>query len=447
MKSGSHKTVDQGGAGTVSALDIIQCILDRGEGAMKFRYQDPKILTRTDVSRPFYYILATVPVVTHEGLKRKRQSFQLGFCDEITMKQARARRDQILAPVNAGRCLIQSQVPFRQLARKFEEIRIPQLGAATQAKYRTHLQNHVLPAFGDLLLCEITKPVIEAWINKKAESAAVIVTRGSAEVAEEWDGLGWWARKDLKNLLSAIFTKATEWKLWDGANPCHGVDVGKKKVKRSKRVPKASDLLAFLGAIRDTAIIDAEGACLIVVTAAAGGLRVSEVLGLEPGDIDIEKETLQVERRQHRGDVDEPKSEASQRVREIGALARELLRYAAGKAIDQFIFARKDGGLIDDRDLQQHVFRPAAEAAGIYFEGFGMHTFRRLNVSWRQEAGATPIEAQKAAGHASLNMTFLYTQTDAERERQHVSRILERLKIADRAADTLAELPAKGGVQ
>jgi integrase len=76
-----------------------------------------------------------------------------------------------------------------------------------------------------------------------------------------------------------------------------------------------------------------------------------------------------------------------------------------------------------------------------------MHTFRRLNVSWRQEAGATPIEAQKAAGHASLNMTFLYTQTDAERERQHVSRILERLKIADRAADTLAELPAKGGVQ
>ena len=186
---------------------------------------------------------------------------------------------------------------------------------------------------------------------------------------------------------------------------------------------------------------------MIIVTAAAGGLRVSEVLGLQPGDIDIEKETLQVERRQHRGDVDEPKSEASQRVREIGALARELLRYAAGKAIDQFIFARKDGGLIDDRDLQQHVFRPAAEAAGIYFEGFGMHTFRRLNVSWRQEAGATPIEAQKAAGHASLNMTFLYTQTDAERERQHVSRILERLKIADRAADTLAELPAKGGVQ
>ncbi|MGI8746244.1 MAG: hypothetical protein ACR2NN_27420 [Bryobacteraceae bacterium] len=63
--------------------------------------------------------------------------------------------------------------------------------------------------------------------------------------------------------------------------------------------------------------------------------------------------------------------------------------------------------MIDDRDLQQHVFRPSAEAAGIYREGFVMHMFRRLNVMWRQEAGATPLEARRAAGHASLDMTFL----------------------------------------
>ena len=94
----------------------------------KQRYQDPKILTRGDVSRPFYYMLAAVPVVTAEGLKRKRQSFQLGFCDEITVRQAKARKQQILAPINAGRCLIQSQIPFREVARKFEDARIPQLG-------------------------------------------------------------------------------------------------------------------------------------------------------------------------------------------------------------------------------------------------------------------------------------------------------------------------------
>ena len=94
--------------------------------------------------------------------------------------------------------------------------------------------------------------------------------------------------------------------------------------------------------------------------------------------------------------------------------------------------------------MQQHVFRPAAEAAGIYFAGFGMHTFRRLNVTWRQEVGATPMEAQKAAGHASLDMTFLYTQTDEAREREHVGRILERVKPA---VAELATLKAEGGVQ
>jgi integrase len=445
MKPDTPKVTAPNHAGRVCALDIIQGILDRGEDAMKQRYQDPKILTRTDVARPFYYILVSVPVVTPEGLRRKRQSFQLGFCDEITMREAKSRKQQILAPINAGNSIIQSQIRFRDLARKFEEARIPQLGAATQAKYRAHLQNHVLPAFRDMLLCEITKPTIEVWLNKKAEPQNITVQRNGVEAIVEREGLGWWARQDLRNLLSAIFTQATEWKLWDGANPCEGVNVGKKKVKRTKRIPGPEDLTKFLESIPDTAIIGADGAGLIVVVAVVAGLRVSEVLGLQVGDVDARGETLHVERRQHRGDVDDPKSEASRRVRQVGALASQLLRYATGRGPDDFIFLRKDGRMLDDRDLQQHVFRPAAEAVGIYHPGFGMHTFRRLNVTWRQEVGATPLEAQKAAGHASLDMTYLYTQTDEAREREHVGRILDRLKNTKDA--TLAAMPTGGPVQ
>jgi integrase len=416
----------------------------------KQRYQDPKILTRTDVSRSYYYILASVPVVTAAGLRRKRQSFQLGFCDEITIREAKARKQQILAPINAGRFLIQSQIPFKDVAAKFEDVRIPQLGAATQSKYRSHLHNHLIPAFGDMLLCEITKPTIEAWLNEKAQPQTVVTEPSGAKLTEACEGLSWWARMDLKNLLSTIFTKASEWGLWDGRNPCEGVTVGKKKLKRSKRIPGPEDLKKFLEAIPDTAIIDVTGARLIVITAVVAGLRVSEVLGLQPGDIDARGKTLRVERRQHRGDIDDPKSESSRRTRQIGSLTQELLRYAEGKAPDEFIFQRKGGRLLDDRDLQQHVFRPAARAAGVYHEGFGMHTFRRLNVTWRQEVGATPIEAQKAAGHASLDMTYLYTQTDEAREREHVDRILQRL--SNDASDTpsaskLQDMPTEGCVQ
>ena len=251
-------------------------------------------------------------------------------------------------------------------------------------------------------------------------------------------------------MLSAIFTKAVEWNLWDGRNPCEGVNVGKKKVKRVKRIPRPEDLTRFLESITDTAIIDADGARLVIISAVVAGLRVSEVLGLQPRNIDQRTETLRVERRQHRGDVDDPKSESSRRIRQVGAFAHELLRYAASRGPEVFIFQRKDSRLIDDRDLQQHVFRPAAIAAGIHHEGFGMHTFRRLNVTWRQEVGATPIEAQKAAGHASLDMTFLYTQTDEAREREHVALVLGRLKPAAESSsgsEQLANMQTEGGVQ
>ncbi len=44
------------------------------------RYQDPKIQTRADVKRPFYFIRPYVPKVTSEGIRRKKQSLPIGFC-------------------------------------------------------------------------------------------------------------------------------------------------------------------------------------------------------------------------------------------------------------------------------------------------------------------------------------------------------------------------------
>jgi hypothetical protein len=96
--------------------------------------------------------------------------------------------------------------------RDSKDIRIPQLGAATQAKYETLLRKHILPAFGESMLCEITRPAIESWLNQKAS-----------------DGLSWNTRTDLRNLLSGIFNQAIQWKLWDERNPCQGVAVGGRK--------------------------------------------------------------------------------------------------------------------------------------------------------------------------------------------------------------------------
>jgi hypothetical protein len=82
----------------------------------------------------------------------------------------------------------------------------------------------------------------------------------------------------------------------------------------------------------------------------------------------------------------------------------------------------------DNRDLLRFEFRPILKRLGLYYPGFGWHVFRRQNVTWRQQlGGATPLEAQKAARHASLNMTYLYTLSDPDRETAQQQRMFDEL--------------------
>lgn len=165
----------------------------------------------------------------------------------------------------------------------------------------------------------------------------------------------------------------------------------------------------------------------MVLLAVAAGLRVSEILGLRWDDIDWQRGLVTVSRRWRRGNMGPTKTPASRRTRQIGPLVPELQLWRTRSAFKEFLFGDPKKYLPDDRDLQQHVFRPTAEALGLYFAGFGMHSFRRLSISWRQEVGATPIEAMRAAGHTNLAMTMLYTVQDAERERAQTQKMLERI--------------------
>lgn len=392
-------------------LDIIRHILDNSSEDMpNQRFQDPVIQRRTDVPRPYYFIRPYVPLFTADGLQRRQQRMMLGYCDEMNMRQAKARKEQVMATVNAGKFVIQSQVAFAELVERYLELHVPTLGKPTQADYRNKIKNHIKPAFKDALLCDITRDVVQRWINSKTK-------------------LAWWSRKGLLTILSSIFTQAEHLGLWDGRNPCEGVSAGRKLEKHVKRIPRADDLNSFLAALPDTNVCSAAAARCMVLTAVATGLRISEILGLQRCDVDAQ--SLSVQRAWRRGSVVPVKSTASRRTRQVGALGEYLKTFANGKRPEAFLFARSNGLPPDDRDLQQHVFRPAATAAGIYHPGFGMHEFRRLNITWRQEAGATVYEAQKAAGHSQPSTTWVYTITDdAERERGHVDTILSRLGIS-----------------
>jgi integrase len=374
------------------------------------RFQDPRL----ERHGKHWRVRVWVPIVTKDGeVTRQRQSVFLGKIANTTEKAAKQKRVEMLAQLNGNPLVVQSQLRFSTLIEKFETVRLPQLASTTRAKYESHIKNHVRPGFGAMQLIDIGRSTIEAWLETKRQS-----------------GLSQATRTDLRNLVGSMFHAAAEWRLWNGNNPASKANVGRGGPVREPRKLADRDLQRFLGELQDTAVATAETARLITLTAIAAGLRISEVLGLQPGDIDPDSKTLTIRRRLHRGDVDQTKTKASRRVRYIGRLADELIAKGmrprkSGDA--EFLFLRPDGDMLDDRDLQQHVWRPAAERAGSYFPGFGIHHFRRLSITWRQEEGATPVEAMRQAGHTRMATTMMYTLTDEAREKAVVDRIMDRI--------------------
>src|SRR5690606_13733000 len=134
-----------------------------------------------------------------------------------------------------------------------------------------------------------------------------------------------------------------------------------------------------------------------------------------------------VEERMYRGETDVPKSERSRRVLPLGDLDAALRKHRPLRcSLDAYVF-QKDGDPLDDRDLLRQEIRPAAERVGVYFTGFGWHSFRRQNLTLIQEEGATAIEAQAQAGHSRPVMTSEYTVVGLDRREMAVRRVQRRL--------------------
>ena len=72
---------------------------------------------------------------------------------------------------------------------------------------------------------------------------------------------------------------------------------------------------------------------------------------------------------------------------------------------------------------------PAVDA-GCDFPGFGLHSFRRANITMRQEEGGSAIEASKIAGHATVSQTGDYTIVQLKRQEELTRAIQSRVAKA-----------------
>jgi len=252
-------------------------------------YQNPP-LKKSKGKRPFWYIRYRRKVLIGKGqIERAQKQQSLGYCDEVGVREAQRQREEILRQINREVYTIQSHIPFREFSTIWKEKHVPTLGAGTKKKYLSHLNNHILPTFGGFKLCDVGTEEIQVFLN-----------------AKETDGLAWWTRSDLRNILSSIFTKADDWGYWKERNPVERADLGRKRPKREKRLLTDEQFLKLLERIPPFV-------GLICRTADSTGLRISEILGLKWKNVDLLTGWLQIRERYYRGDQDVTKSEKSAR--------------------------------------------------------------------------------------------------------------------------------------
>ena len=154
-------------------------------------------------------------------------------------------------------------------------------------------------------------------------------------------------------------------------------------------------------ALRDTAIME-----LLYAT----GIRVSELCGLDLGDLDEERRTVRV---LGKGNRERTVPAGIPAVRAMGAWTRSgravLVTPASGRAL--FVGAR--GRRLDPRTARRVVHARLAAVPGT--PDSGPHGLRHAAATHLLEGGADLRSVQEILGHASLTSTQIYTHVSIER--------------------------------
>ncbi len=372
------------------------------------RFQNPKIQQSKNGS---FYIRPWVDLIGAEGLQRQKKTIVLGP-GEMGKRAAVAKKNEVMKTINQAAYMVQCQIPFGQFLDEYlvrHVRRVGNLAASTRAKYETHIRNHIRPAFADLLFYELTTVRIGDWFQAKAKA-----------------GLSWATRCDLRNILSSVFTQAIAWGFWKDRNPVQDVSAGRKRAAREKRKlteEQTRKLLAYLPA-------DVRMMCC---TGLFCTLRVSEMLGLQEKHFDFDTKLIHVVQRYWRGDLDVTKGEKSTRNVPMGSLSDDFARLMTGDP-ERYVFqirtrpqwGKREALCRDDRAIHQHFLRPAAEALGFYFAGFGFHSLRREAITAiSREIGIG--QAMNLAGHTKVDMTMLYELADREEQEKGIRAFQQRI--------------------
>ena len=394
---------------------------------VKARVQHPQVKPRNDREGWPWVFRYWHDEIQSDGSVRTLRKYQAVGPSKgdvaLTKKQAEIERDKFLAKLNAPTVEVAAEkvattgvALFGEVAKMYEDGylgRENQIAKPTRVKEKFYLTEYIVPMWGTLRLNQIQPKAVEDWLHTTFDS--------------------WWTMHGVRAIMSRIFYYAEGHGLWEEGkrSPASKAKLGKKHHKYERRILSFDETARVLAHLEEPNL-------LVIETCIATGARISEVLGLKWKHINLEAATIKIEQRVWHQDVGRPKSEDSRRILGIGDLVGRFREKATkdGAKPDAWVFPqhRAPAKPIWDSGVRDALHK-AAQAEDCDFPGLGPHSFRRANITWRQQVGGSAIEASKIAGHSDLAMTGEYTIVAPERQNELTRRIQQRIAAAGAKPD------------
>jgi integrase len=356
------------------------------------------------------------------GAKRRR-----GTGEGLNQTQAEAKLRELMVrerPPATG-----SRVSFASTAElMLRDLETLGRKPTTLDNYRSILRSHLLPKFGEVIVSQVKKGDIEAFMAALTDAGKAARTRSG-----------------IFKLLSQVF-KFAQRHGWCEQNPCRSVRRPRVRECSEIRFLNQQELDVLMAAVdvSDKPFGPTDRA--IFLTAAMTGMRQGELLALRWRDVDWEAKRIRVRRNYTRGHWSTPKSRSGERAVPLSGRVEDELRIHFGHSRfcgeDDLVFANPLNGEVLPHGPLVRRLKKALKAAGVRTIRF--HDLRHTFGTRIAAAGVPMRVLQEWMGHRDYRTTLIYADYEpgdeesglvdaafsagspAQKERPH-SRVKQRL--------------------
>ncbi|WP_458690899.1 tyrosine-type recombinase/integrase [Nocardia tengchongensis] len=296
----------------------------------------------------------------------------------------------------------------------------PSWEESTRARYKSIVERHIRPRWGNVRLVDLVHDEIQGWVNQQ-------VAGGSA---------GGTVRKNL-GVLSQICDHAVITRRI-AVNPCGTVNRPKQRLAKRR----------YLSGVEVERLAEQAGDnWLVVMVLAYCGLRFAELAGMQVSAVSVARRRLLVERTITEVDgvlvTKAPKDHQRRSVPFPAFLVKPLKDHLAGRGSDAEVFTSRQGSVLRVRNMRRDWWNEAAKAAGI--EGLTPHELRHTAASLAVSQGATVLALQRMLGHDKPSTTLDFYADLFDDDLEDVAAKLDQARTGFATAYSLRTRPGAKG--